>query len=337
MKTSGQRIASGVVILLLALGVAYAQGRFAEAVTKVKDCVVTIVLEKSSGTGFIVNADGLILTSKHVLGDKQSAQVKLRSGDTLEAKLFKAASESDLCLLKVERKHLPAAQFAPSAALKQGDEVGAVGAPLGLENSVTKGVVSSVSREIEGKKYLQIDAALNHGNSGGPIINADGDVVGVATMIAKQAQNVGFAIPSETVLSFLEASGVSYQAALGEKPDGKPEAKPGEKKAPEASSEKPEAKSQPEPEEKSGEKNPLGTNKLWALLLAVAAVSFIVSLITSLIVSARRPSAPLVSGTWQVQPPGAPPAQQSWGQPARPAQPPPAPQEDLSDIDIELK
>ena len=329
----GRCLLSALALMLaLLLGrAASAQAQFAEAAKKIKDAVVTVVVDDRNGAGFIVNPDGYVLTAKHVLGDKQSVSVKLRGGDTLPAEVVKSSDERDLCLLKVDRQHLPAVQFASSAKLKQGDDVAAVGAPLGLENTLTKGVVSATSREIEGKKFIQIDAALNQGNSGGPIINSEGLVVGVATRAAKNAAKIGFAVPSDEVMSFLDEQTVSYAAAPGEAP-ATPSKKPKEERAkPEATEERPASSSPPPPPPPP----PQPLVPPWLTLLLSAVIAFVVALVTAAVVAARtvaKPSVPTAPYTQPV-PPGqyAPPSQ-----PVAPA-PAPPPQEDLSDIDIELK
>ncbi|MEN6403922.1 MAG: S1C family serine protease [Armatimonadia bacterium] len=328
------RLAICACVLLTAALAQAQEGGFKEAVDKIGDAVVTVVAGNRAGAGLIVNSDGYVLTNKHVLDKAQEADVILRNEEKVGAKVVKFATERDLCLLKVERQHLPAVQFASSKGLRQGEDVAAIGAPLGLPNTVTKGVISATDREISGQKFLQIDAALNKGNSGGPVINEKGQVIGIATKVAKEAENMGFAIPSDDVTAFLSEAGITFATALtAEAPE---EAKPtaeAEAPAAEAAPAVPEAPAAPA----RGLQNP------WMLLAAAALVSFLVSLITALLVSrsaAREavvPAAPAAypapAPTLGYQQPPAPPL--AAPMPPPPAAPPPA--DDLSDIDIELR
>lgn len=323
--------------LLVAAAVAQAQdGGFKEAVDKIGDAVVTVVAGNRAGAGLIVNSDGYVLTNKHVVDKAQEADIILRNDEKIGAKVVKCATERDLCLLKVERQHLPTVQFASSKGLRQGEDVAAIGAPLGLPNTVTKGVVSATDREISGQKFLQIDAALNKGNSGGPVINEKGQVIGIATKVAKEAENMGFAIPSDDATAFLSEADITFSAALG-KETAEEGAKPAE------DTEGPAAEGAPElPAEPSAPA--VGLHNPWMLLAAAALLSFLVSLITSLLVarSAARetirgsaapgtypPPAPVAGYQQPMAPPVAAPM------PPAPAAPPPA--DDLSDIDIELR
>lgn len=333
MTSSPLRL-SLVCILLLCCAAVWAD--FTDAASKVRDAVITVAVENRTGSGFMVNSEGNALTNKHVVGDAKSVTVTLRNGDKLAAAVVKCAADRDLCLLKLERQHLPAVQFGSSTKLKQGQGVAALGAPLGLSGSLTKGSVSATDREIEGQKFIQLDAALNQGNSGGPVINEDGLVVGVATKAAKEAQNMGFAIPSADAMAFLSDNGVAFQAALGEAPKGAEKAEapaeapatPGEEAAP------PEAAPVP-----AAPPSPL--TRPWTLLVAAAVIAFVVALITALLVTGKK-AAPVVAPQpvqyTYAQSQQAPPMVAQPGA-VRPAAPPAAPpqQEDLSDIDIDLR
>ena len=323
-----------VLALLLLVCCAAAWAQFTEAASKVRDSVITVAVGKSTGAGFIVNSDGSAVTNKHVVGDAKSVSVKLRNGEQLTAEVVKASTEQDLCLLKLDRQHLPAVQFASSKKLKQGQDVAAVGAPLGLEGTLTKGVVSATERDVNGQKFLQIDAALNGGNSGGPVINQSGQVVGMATKVAADAEKLGFAIPSNDIMAFLSASSVSFEAALGDAPKAEPAT---ETPAAEPGAEAGLPPPAPMPAAPAPEPSPF--SKPWMMLVVAACVAFVVALVTALLVAGRKPA------------PVAPqqPVQYTYAQPtpqapiARPAPPPiaapqaPPPAEDLSDVDIELR
>ena len=321
-----------LALLLVCCASAWAQ--FTEAAGKIRDAVVTVAVQNRTGTGFIVNSDGSMLTNKHVVGEAKSVTVKLRNGDQVTAQVVKAAEARDVCLLKLDRQHLPAVQFASSAKLKQGQAVAAMGAPFGLEGSLTKGVVSAVNRDIDGQKFIQIDAALNQGNSGGPIINEDGVVVGMATKAAKEAQNVGFAIPSDELMSFLSAANVPYEAALSEATKGGTTTEP-EKTEPAPESAGPPAGAPVPPGAPMPAAPPSPLSAPWVLLVAAAGVAFVVALITALLVAGRK-TTPIIQQPVQYTYAQPLPQQPMVAQPTvRPVAPPPA--EDLSDIDIELR
>jgi serine protease Do len=334
MIMTRQSVRLFVLAMLLLVCCAAAWAQFTEAAGKVRDAVITVAVEKRTGAGFIVNSDGSAVTNKHVVGDAKSVTVKLRNGEQLTANVIKASSERDLCLLKLDRQHLPAVQFASSKKLKQGQDVAAIGAPLGLEGTLTKGVVSATDRDVNGQKFLQIDAALNGGNSGGPVINQDGQVVGMATKAAAEAEKLGFAIPSDDIMAFLNASDVSFEAALGDAPKAEP--------ATEAPSAAPGAEGAmpPPPEPMPAAPAPASSPfaKPWMMLVLAACVAFVVALVTALVVATRK-AVPVaqqpVQYTYAQPMPQVPVTRPA--PPVQAAPPPPPPAEDLSDVDIELR
>jgi hypothetical protein len=300
-------LAAGLVLLA---GTAWGQPDLSGALARVSDSVFTIKTDKGLGTGFVVSPGGEALTCRHVVADASQLSITLADGSTTTAEVVASDPDRDLALLKLERTGLPSVTFGSSDDLKAGADVAAVGAPLGLENSVTKGVVSNPSREINGKHYLQISAQLNPGNSGGPVINAKGEVVGIANAIIKEANGVGFAIPSSVALEFLAAQKVSVATALGVKPASAPSAV--------------EAPSAPPPPPTAREL----AAAIWPLLAGVVLISLLLSILVSSII-ARGAVRRLGGGGSLAPPPAAP-----WGQPAPPAAPP---VQDLSDIDITLQ
>ncbi|MGA7675263.1 MAG: DegQ family serine endoprotease [Rhizomicrobium sp.] len=160
----------------------------------------------SLGTGFIVDPSGLIVTNNHVVDNAEQISVTLNDGTTLTAKLVGRDEKTDLALLKVSaRKPLPAAHFGDSDKARIGDWVIAIGNPFGLGSTVTAGIVSARNRDIEEGPYddfIQTDAPINKGNSGGPLFDMDGDVVGVNSEILSPtggSVGIGFAIPSNLV------------------------------------------------------------------------------------------------------------------------------------------
>lgn len=155
------------------------------------------------GSGFIIDADGYVVTNNHVIDGANEIQVTLTDGTQLPAKLVGTDKQTDLALLKVETdKKLPAVQFGDSDSIRVGDWVIAVGNPFGLGGTVSAGIVSARGRDIHAgpfDDFLQIDAAINPGNSGGPTFSLDGKVMGVNTAIASPnggSVGIGFAIPA---------------------------------------------------------------------------------------------------------------------------------------------
>jgi serine protease Do len=178
--------------------------------------------QRSIGSGAIVDPDGYIMTNAHVVAGARRIQVVLHRGtaatgalrslgaensETVEARIVGTARDIDLALLKIEAAGLRALPLANYDAIRQGEIVFAFGSPEGLRNSVTMGVVSSVARQPDpdsAKVYIQTDAPINPGNSGGPLVNVDGELVGLNTFILTDSggsQGLGFAIPSVVVAS----------------------------------------------------------------------------------------------------------------------------------------
>lgn len=157
-------------------------------------------VQRGMGSGVIFNADGAILTNNHVVEDALSITVRLRDGRILPATLVGRDPSTDLALVRVEAKNLTPAKFADSDSARVGEWVVAIGSPFGLGYTVTTGVVSAKGRGGVGvnsvEDYLQTDASINPGNSGGPLVNLDGQVLGINTMIVGRGQGIGFAVPS---------------------------------------------------------------------------------------------------------------------------------------------
>ena len=178
----------------------------------------------AQGSGFVIRADGLIVTNRHVIVSARAVQVKLPDGQRLPAKVIGADAATDIALLKVTTGPLPMLKLGSSANISVGDAVIAIGNPFGLGQTVTAGIVSARGRTLEDDPYidfLQTDAAINFGNSGGPLLSTDGDVVGVTSAILSPSGGsvgLGFAIPAETVSSVvneLEAHGRVDRGYLG--------------------------------------------------------------------------------------------------------------------------
>jgi serine protease Do len=175
-------------------------------------------------SGFIIGADGLIVTNRHVVVGARSVRVKLEDGREVPAQVIGTDATTDIALLKVRAGRLPALRLGSSDKVSVGDPVIAIGNPFGLGRSVTAGILSARARVLEEDPYidfLQTDAPINLGNSGGPLISTDGAVVGVTTAIISPSGGsvgLGFAIPAETVASVvaeLQAHGRVNRGYLG--------------------------------------------------------------------------------------------------------------------------
>jgi putative serine protease PepD len=183
----------------------------------------------AEGTGFIYDTNGDIVTNEHVVDGASSVRVKLSDGSTYKATVVGTDTSTDLAVLHIDA---PASKLTPlalgdSSALAVGDGVVAIGNPFGLDGTVTSGIVSAINREISApdgtpiEGAIQTDAAINHGNSGGPLLNLAGKVVGVTSQIQSDSggnDGVGFAIPSSTVKNIADqliANGSVKHALLG--------------------------------------------------------------------------------------------------------------------------
>ncbi|CAK6959620.1 LOW QUALITY PROTEIN: serine protease HTRA1 [Scomber scombrus] len=166
----------------------------------------------SSGSGFIVSEDGWIVTNAHVLNNKQRIKVELKSGFQYDATVKDVDQKIDIALIKIETDTpLPILRLGQSSDLRPGEFVVAVGSPFSLQNTVTTGIISTAHRngmELGFKDsdmdYIQTDAIINYGNSGGPLVNLDGDVIGINTL--KVTAGISFAIPADRIRQFLAES-----------------------------------------------------------------------------------------------------------------------------------
>jgi serine protease Do len=177
------------------------------------------------GSGFVIHANGLIVTNRHVIAGARTVRVRLSDGRELPAKIIGVDAVTDIALLKISAGgNLPALRLGSSEAVSVGDAVIAIGNPFGLGQSVSAGIISARARTLEDDPYidfLQTDAAINHGNSGGPLLATDGTVIGVTSAIFSPSGGsvgLGFAIPAETVeavVAQLEAHGRVERGYLG--------------------------------------------------------------------------------------------------------------------------
>src|SRR5262245_15952420 len=182
----------------------------------------------ASGSGFLIDGDGHILTNAHVVQGAQRVDVELGNGDTQRAEVVGMDPSSDIALLKVDdTQGAQPLELGDSSNLEVGDPVVAIGNPFALDRTVTSGIVSALQRQIQAPNgfsisdVIQTDAAINPGNSGGPLIDGDGRVIGINSQIESQSggnEGVGFAVPiktAEDVVSQLENGGEVHRAYLG--------------------------------------------------------------------------------------------------------------------------
>ena len=179
------------------------------------DAVVLIVVNDASGkpvaqgSGFLISSDGRIVTNHHVIDGAASAIVKLNSGAFFPVEgIIADDPEHDLALIKVPGKNLPYLNLEDSDSLTAGQHVLAIGSPLGLENSVSDGIVSGFRKDTDGKDWIQTTAPASHGNSGGPLLVMDGKVAGVLTWKVGEGENLNFAVPSKLIAPLLANSTV---------------------------------------------------------------------------------------------------------------------------------
>ncbi|XP_069468086.1 serine protease HTRA1 [Ambystoma mexicanum] len=196
----------------------------ADVVEKIAPAVVHIELFRTSyyflkrdmpvasGSGFIVSEDGLIVTNAHVVANKNRVKVELKDGSTYEAKIKDVDEKADIALIKIDAQgKLPVLLLGRSEDLRPGEFVVAIGSPFSLQNTVTTGIVSTTQRggkelglRNSDMEYIQTDAIINYGNSGGPLVNLDGEVIGINTL--KVTAGISFAIPSDKIRKFMAES-----------------------------------------------------------------------------------------------------------------------------------
>lgn len=216
--------------LILALPLRAEQRLLEDVIEEVNPSVVSIAVdvsddEQALGAGIIISAAGYVVTNAHVMENAKKITLQLPSGETFAANLVGVDEKTDIALLKVKNPiNLEAGHFGDSDAIRVGNQVFAIGNPFGLGNSVSLGIISAKERDIDKGAYdnfLQTDAAINQGNSGGPLFNMDGKIIGMSTAIfSEDGKNVGvgFATPSNVVkwvVSQLKENGKVIRGWLG--------------------------------------------------------------------------------------------------------------------------
>ena len=184
--------------------------------------VVSVSRRGGSGSGVIVRADGIIITNAHVVGSARTVEVRTADGRTFTGNVLGTDDQVDTAVVRINATNLPAAPLADSDRLDVGQTVVAIGNPLGLERTVTRGVVSAVNRDPRGVDIaaglIQTDAAINPGNSGGPLLDSSGRVIGINTAILAGTTGLGFAIPINVavdVMNQIVATGRVRRTFLG--------------------------------------------------------------------------------------------------------------------------
>src|SRR5690606_33619026 len=171
--------------------------------------VVTVETRSGTGSGFFIHPEGYFLSNEHLVRGQQQVTAVLLSGERVGARVVFSDSRSDVAVLLLERRNVPTLRLADADALVVGDEVYAIGAPLALSHSVTRGIVSGV-RQHEDIELLQTDAAVNPGNSGGPLVNERGEVVGMITFRVVDSDGIAFAVSSPSLARLLGEVGLSF-------------------------------------------------------------------------------------------------------------------------------
>ena len=176
-------------------------------VKKIKKSIVTITTDENIGTGFIADKRGIVITNSHVIGNVKICGVALYDKEELEGRVLLSYFNTDIAFVKIDStKPLRQAKMAIEKEYSIGDTVIAYGNPLGYENTVTKGIISALDREIQGIRYIQTDVAINPGNSGGPLLDMNGHVIGINTLKIADASGIGFAIPIYDILDIIKES-----------------------------------------------------------------------------------------------------------------------------------
>lgn len=166
---------------------------------KNRPCIICVRASNGLGSGFLIKGDGLVVTNRHVVGYEKEVEIQFSDGRSGLGKVIRSFPEIDLAFIRVSGAPPTSLVLAEAINIRVGQAVLVIGHPLGLSHSLTRGIVSALNREIMGNVYLQTDASISPGNSGGPIINEYGEVVGIATFSMQNGQGLNFAIPAETI------------------------------------------------------------------------------------------------------------------------------------------
>lgn len=179
---------------------------------KIYESVFVIYSENSLGSGFAVG-ENCIVTNAHVIENERDITVESYGGDEYEASVLGINKKEDIAVLVVKDAHFPYLGIAELSEMKTGDDIYAIGAPKGMAYTLTKGGISAKERAVGAQTYIQIDAPINKGNSGGPLLNDDGKVLGMNTLKMTDSEGIGLAIPMDRVCRYIESLGVGLDEA----------------------------------------------------------------------------------------------------------------------------
>ena len=201
-------------VLMASLATAQEAVDWSSLVEKVMPAVVTIVSADAKdivqGSGFIISSDGKIVTNFHVVAGKPAILARRSDGSFLVIEGILASDKAnDLAILQAERRNLPFVRLGDSDAVKVGEAICVIGSPMLLEGAVSAGIISAVRELQDGRKLLQIMAPISKGSSGSPVFNRKGEVIGVASFILSEGQNLNFAVPSNAVKALLRRLGIT--------------------------------------------------------------------------------------------------------------------------------
>ena len=219
-------VATAFTLILINLSLYGQSSGWVETIKSTTPAVVTIITDKALGSGFLVDSKGIIATNNHVIAGAHEVEVKMYNGEIYKgAEVLFADPDRDLALVKIAAVDLPTLKLGNSDRISLGEDVLLIGAPVGLEDTVSTGVVSGV-RLRDGTRIIQTTAPASHGSSGGPLLNRNGDVIGVMTFAVDAGQNLNFAVSINYLRGALESSpsgATTRLAPLHEQaqPDGK--------------------------------------------------------------------------------------------------------------------
>ena len=204
------------IIFLLMLLISFSVYAINFTPEKTNDSLVVVYTETGVGSGFSIK-ENLIITNAHVVENNKNVAINLYDGTTIKGNVIKTDVEKDLALIEVKKSIVPLS--IASEDLSIGQEVYAIGAPKDMPYTMTKGIVSALDRKIGKNSYIQIDASVNSGNSGGPLVDESGNVIGIITLKASDAEGIGFAIGIKDIQSFIKEVKASGQQTSSEPND----------------------------------------------------------------------------------------------------------------------
>lgn len=207
-------ISIAIVFILLISFSAYAISFTPE---ETYNSVVVVQTETGVGSGFSIK-EHIVITNAHVVGDNTAVMVNMYDGATVKGSVIKTDIKKDLALIQVEKAITPLNISTDNLSI--GQEVYAIGAPKDMPYTMTKGIISATDRRVGQNTYIQIDASVNPGNSGGPLIDENGNVIGVITLKASDAEGIGFAINTADVNAFAEGAGTAVTQGSDENEEG---------------------------------------------------------------------------------------------------------------------